>query len=415
MNRIAAVSIVLLLIACTALALRPEPLPHGTRLDPHLDFREDESTLLTLKFSIPISHLVFRRDDGLYRANLRMAVKLRDRDTEEIRQVVFREEILRETYEAVRDPELRFDSEYEIELSAGKLDVEVLIYGRGPYLPWRETFPLDLPLPGSRGYFLQGPHFQPTGVKPITPPFGFYDPWNIPPRNSLFLDGFARHLKVHAELKVWEPSDSLEAILKLERRDGRVVHYERRVLSGHGGTRQISFTLPLEDLSMGPHQLRLSVLREGESQEVKGRLEMGLGPPAFGRDWKQTLDLLAYLADGDELELMEAAELERRRGVYLEFWERRDSDHGEANPAMESFFQDLDYVGRNFGSSWVPGWRSDRGRVYLEYGAPTQVDQINEDTSFRAREIWSYSNGLVFVFEDRHGQGDYELLERWSQ
>jgi hypothetical protein len=72
-------------------------------------------------------------------------------------------------------------------------------------------------------------------------------------------------------------------------------------------------------------------------------------------------------------------------------------------------------VGRNFGSSWVPGWRSDRGRVYLEYGAPTQVDQINEDTSFRAREIWSYSNGLVFVFEDRHGQGDYELLERWSQ
>ncbi len=415
MNRVAALSILVLLLAGGALAARPEPLPHGARLDPHLEFHEDDSAILTLKISIPVTHLVFRKDGDVYRASLRTAVTLRDRESEREQNAVFREDLLRHSFEAARDPEALFEAQYELEILSGELEVDVLIYGRGPYLPWKESFPLDLPLPGSRGFFLQGPRFEPVEGKASTPPFGFHDPWNIPDRRSLFQDGFARRLGIYAELKVWEPSDSLEAVLRLEERDGHLVHYERRMLPGHAGSRQMRFTLPLEDLSMGPHRLRLSVLRDGESQEVQGRLEMGLGPAAFGRDWGLTLDLLAHLADPRELELMEAAEADRRHGVFLEFWERRDTEHGEGNPAMEAFFRDLDHVGRNFGTPWTPGWRSDRGRIYLEYGPPAQVDELGEDASFRAREIWSYAGGMIFVFEDRHGQGDFELVERWSQ
>jgi GWxTD domain-containing protein len=82
---------------------------------------------------------------------------------------------------------------------------------------------------------------------------------------------------------------------------------------------------------------------------------------------------------------------------------------------MESFFHDLDFIGRNYGTAWTPGWRSDRGKIYLEYGPPHQVDQIEEEVGFRRREIWRYAGGMSFIFEDRHGQGDYELVERWSQ
>jgi len=412
---LASTILIALLFALDAGAARLDPLPYGSRLDTHLDFREDDTPVLTLRLSIPHRQLVFKRDDDGYRAKLRTVVNLLDRKSGEDRSLVFHEQIELPDFKSSRDPETRFETEYELEIDSGKLQVEVLIYGRGNYLPWREEFQLDLPVAGQRSFFIQGPRFDAAGLAPITPPFGFHNPWSIPPRHSLFLDGFAMDLPMRAELRVWEAGEDLEAILGIEGRDGRTVHYERRMLPGDPGSRILRFNLPVEDLSMGPHRVSLSISRRGESREIQGLLEMGFGPAAFGRDWQETLDLLAYRASDEDLALMEAAEPARRLGAYREFWERQDNSPGGENPALERFFQDLDHVGRNFGTPWLPGTRSDRGRVYLEYGPPQQVDQVSEDSGYRAREVWSYSNGLVFVFEDRHGHGEFELVERWSQ
>jgi GWxTD domain-containing protein len=414
-RRLAYSIILLILLGESSLALKHEPLPYGARLDSHLEFRENKAALLTLKLSIPVTHIVFRREGDVYRSSLRTAVTLRDRDSGQEISQVFRENLKHENFAAVRDPEAFFETDYTMEVLSGDLDVEVLIYGRGPYLPWRESFPLELPSPGSHSFFLQGPVFKPNDHQAGTPAFGFFDPWNISPRHSIFLDGFAGELNFITELRVWEDRDSLELILVLEGREGEVVHYERRVVPGSRGGHPLRWTLPLDDLSMGPLRVTVSVIHGSERQDIHGKLEMGLGPPAFDRDWLETLQLLSLIADDEEIELMEAAEPERRHGVFLEFWERRDSNHAESNPAMESFFHDLDFIGRNYGTAWTPGWRSDRGKIYLEYGPPHQVDQIEEEVGFRRREIWRYAGGMSFIFEDRHGQGDYELVERWSQ
>ena len=61
----------------------------------------------------------------------------------------------------------------------------------------------------------------------------------------------------------------------------------------------------------------------------------------------------------------------------------------------------------------TPGWRTDRGRVYIIYGPPDEVERYPYSENMKPYEIWHYYNlqgGVIFVFGDRTGFGSYELL-----
>jgi hypothetical protein len=56
------------------------------------------------------------------------------------------------------------------------------------------------------------------------------------------------------------------------------------------------------------------------------------------------------------------------------------------------------------------GWRTDRGRIYIIYGPPDDVEH-QTDQQFREFEIWRYNKAnREFVFWDRDGSGDYQLV-----
>jgi hypothetical protein len=59
------------------------------------------------------------------------------------------------------------------------------------------------------------------------------------------------------------------------------------------------------------------------------------------------------------------------------------------------------------------GYRTDRGRVYIVYGAPDDVERHPNESESRSYEIWTYNNvqgGVIFVFLQRDVSGDYELV-----
>jgi GWxTD domain-containing protein len=57
-----------------------------------------------------------------------------------------------------------------------------------------------------------------------------------------------------------------------------------------------------------------------------------------------------------------------------------------------------------------PGWRSDRGRVYIQFGPPDQVENRSMNLDMPAYEVWTYlREGRRFVFVDYEGFGRYEL------
>ena len=106
--------------------------------------------------------------------------------------------------------------------------------------------------------------------------------------------------------------------------------------------------------------------------------------------------------------------VEAKRKFLYEFWLRRDPDPTTpVNEAKREYFARLSYVNQSFRSSFREGWKTDRGRVYIVYGAPDEYDRHPSGVNTRPYEIWYYysiQGGVEFIFADRTGFRDYQLI-----
>ena len=59
------------------------------------------------------------------------------------------------------------------------------------------------------------------------------------------------------------------------------------------------------------------------------------------------------------------------------------------------------------------GWKSDRGRVFLMYGEPSEIERFPNQQNTKPYEIWHYNEiqgGVIFVFADLTGFSRYTLV-----
>ncbi len=122
-----------------------------------------------------------------------------------------------------------------------------------------------------------------------------------------------------------------------------------------------------------------------------------------------------YIATTAEIDKFERLNnLEGKRTFINDFWKSRD-----ANPSTpeNEFFRE--YLGRieianqRYGAMGKPGWKTDRGRVFLLYGEPTEIERYPNQLETRPYEIWQYNGiegGVYFVFADLTGFSDYMLV-----
>ncbi|MFC2169128.1 GWxTD domain-containing protein [Acidobacteriota bacterium] len=128
------------------------------------------------------------------------------------------------------------------------------------------------------------------------------------------------------------------------------------------------------------------------------------------------------------------------RGQFLEdFWGRRDPDPStKVNEYRQDFYARLAYANKAFHAG-KPGWKTERGRIYILLGPPTNIidkpmgdaapsergyyqqDAGTSNTptvgiSEKANEIWIYNQYTEFtggplqlLFIDYQGSGDYKL------
>ncbi len=87
-------------------------------------------------------------------------------------------------------------------------------------------------------------------------------------------------------------------------------------------------------------------------------------------------------------EVKKSNDLKSMQQYFYGFWLRRDSKNPEK--AWLAYKGEVNKVQYNFGSRTKRGYQTDRGRVYLQYGAPNaRVTQYNEPASY-PYEIWQY-------------------------
>lgn len=124
---------------------------------------------------------------------------------------------------------------------------------------------------------------------------------------------------------------------------------------------------------------------------------------------------LVYLAVGGELSLYSDLTVEGKRRFLRDFWRKRDSTPASPGNALErAFYARITVANRRFregGAAGIPGWRTDRGRIFIRYGDPDEVLRRPSTGSAPPWEAWKYTRTrpLKYVFLDQ-GIGNYDLI-----
>ncbi len=203
-----------------------------------------------------------------------------------------------------------------------------------------------------------------------------------------------------------------------------------------GESAVISSAFALDSLSAGTYGLRLILVDgEGTSSRLNSftvsvprefvRTSMLQGimkefPEAVNitseEDAQKFVDEIKYIATSDEINVLESLPLEGKPSFQRDFWARRDPDPSTPqNEFQIEHYKRYKYANENFGrfQGGKAGWRSDRGRVFIIYGEPSEIERYSPTPGARAWERWWYNGlegGVYFVFVDYETAGEYTLI-----
>ncbi|HUK20934.1 MAG TPA: GWxTD domain-containing protein [Gemmatimonadales bacterium] len=120
---------------------------------------------------------------------------------------------------------------------------------------------------------------------------------------------------------------------------------------------------------------------------------------------------LGYIASPGELSVYRGLSYEGKQRFLRDFWR-----HHNATPdAEEAFYQRVRESNRRFrevGAARIPGWSTDRGRIFVKYGEPDEVRREPQTGPDNPWEAWKYTRTkpLKFVFLDKTRLGHYSLI-----
>ncbi len=138
---------------------------------------------------------------------------------------------------------------------------------------------------------------------------------------------------------------------------------------------------------------------------------------------------VAYIITNEEKKAYKALATDEERENFIEnFWRRRDPDPDtEENEYREEYFERIAYANQHYASG-IPGWKTDRGRIYIAHGKPDSVESHPSGGSYDRPsyegggstttypfEVWFYrhldgiGDGLEIEFVDPTGTGEYRL------
>ena len=146
-------------------------------------------------------------------------------------------------------------------------------------------------------------------------------------------------------------------------------------------------------------------------------------------------DDVAYIITDEEKKVFKSLKTDDEREQFIEqFWLRRDPDPDtDVNEYREEYYQRIAYANENFASG-IPGWKTDRGRIYIMFGKPDEKESHPSGGSYNRPtwegggttstfpfENWWYryiegvGSDIEIEFVDPTGSGEYRIARNANE
>ena len=124
----------------------------------------------------------------------------------------------------------------------------------------------------------------------------------------------------------------------------------------------------------------------------------------------QAVENMRYILHDDEWKKLSKAKDTEKEALFLEYWQGRDpTPDTPDNEVMDEYFSRVNYSNGNF-KSYLPGWKTDMGMIYILFGPPDDLEIYNDPLSRLYSQRWHYYRiNKYFDFIDENGFGDYRL------
>src|SRR5262252_2936219 len=157
--------------------------------------------------------------------------------------------------------------------------------------------------------------------------------------------------------------------------------------------------------------------KEAEEERVK----------SVYKRWKD--EDVRWIITDEERKIFDSLKTDDEREQFIEgFWYRRDPDPDtDVNEYREEYYTRIAYANEHF-TSGIPGWKTDRGRIYIMFGKADQIEshpsggsydrpawEGGGTTSTYPFEIWWYryiegvGSDVEIEFVDPTGSGEYRI------
>lgn len=181
-------------------------------------------------------------------------------------------------------------------------------------------------------------------------------------------------------------------------------------------------SVSIENIATGTYTFELKISNERGQEFTRQRKFFVLSDEFYEKPVTRTLDSLEIEKELDEVEFLlkrdkfrlpDSVTIAEKADFLDEFWRQYDDGSDSRDGVARLRFKArIEEVNSRWTTSRNPGYRTDRGRVYVLYGEPDSRETHPYDIHAKPYEIWNYDKlegGVIFVFIDRSNLNEYFL------
>jgi len=222
---------------------------------------------------------------------------------------------------------------------------------------------------------------------------------------------FGRDTIIALYVEGYGDGDRLPLSVEARNDEGRLLWRDTGTLPRRGDLFSGVVTVPVSKVGIGVAVI--SVWPTAGTDTVRAPVFVAFGEELPVAKYEDMITYLRWFAAPYRLKSLRDTTPEARPGAWAEFVKATDSSPlTPVNEDLHEYFERLLIVSARYKEEGVPGWRTDRGKVYLGLGEPTQIfDQGLVALGERGRsQVWDYRNlNAQLVFYDQTGFGRWRL------
>ncbi len=227
------------------------------------------------------------------------------------------------------------------------------------------------------------------------------------PRPSRSYDMRFKNLCFYYELyEITPEADTLTATYQVLDSEGKTYRKISRSIEKLFPAQAMNCGINIESFDPGAYSLVVTISDDGSNVVAQKQVAFTITRPQrkkISYEGMPYYDQVRYFLSSSEYREFQSLPDEGKKLFLDRFWQTYN---------YYEIADRFEYANQHYHHGDTPGNQTDRGRIYIKYGPPDEIDlplpmELEES---RPYEHWQYPNGDQFIFVDIHGTNDYVLV-----